>query len=72
MGLQTKVLHGSDHLNETHAVTAPIWQTSTFSADSPGHLAALGEATHPSEFYTRYGNPTHKQAEATIASLEGG
>jgi cystathionine beta-lyase/cystathionine gamma-synthase len=26
----------------------------------------------PAEFYTRYGNPTHKQAEATIAALEGG
>lgn len=29
-GLQTTVLQGSDGLNETHAFTAPIWQTSTF------------------------------------------
>ncbi len=72
MGLQTRVLHEWDQFNETHAVTAPIWQTSTFSADSPEHLAALGEAKHPSEFYTRYGNPTHMQAEATIAALENG
>jgi cystathionine beta-lyase/cystathionine gamma-synthase len=72
MGLQTRVLHESDQLNQTHAVTAPIWQTSTFSADSPAHLAALGEAMNPSEFYTRYGNPTHKQVAATIAALEGG
>jgi cystathionine beta-lyase/cystathionine gamma-synthase len=71
-GLQTKVLHVADALNETRAVTAPIWQTSTFSADSPEHLAALGEAEHPSEFYTRYGNPTHKEVETTVAALEGG
>ncbi|HEV2915086.1 MAG TPA: aminotransferase class I/II-fold pyridoxal phosphate-dependent enzyme [Pyrinomonadaceae bacterium] len=72
MGLQTRVLHESSQLNETHAVTAPIWQTSTFSADSPGHLAELGQAKHPSEFYTRYGNPTHKQVEGVLAALEGG
>ncbi len=71
-GLQTTVLHEAGRLNETHAVTAPIWQTSTFSADSPEHLAELGEAVHPGEFYTRYGNPTHQQAAATIAALEGG
>ena len=29
-GLQTTVLHGSEGLSETHAVTTPIWQTSTF------------------------------------------
>jgi cystathionine beta-lyase/cystathionine gamma-synthase len=72
MGLQTRVLHESAKHNETHAVSAPIWQTSTFIADSPAHLAALGEEMHPSEFYTRYGNPTHKQVEATVAALEGG
>jgi cystathionine beta-lyase/cystathionine gamma-synthase len=71
-GVQTRVLHEADDLNETHAVTAPIWQTSTFSADSPAHLATLGETSHPTEFYTRYGNPTHRQIEATIAALEGG
>jgi cystathionine beta-lyase/cystathionine gamma-synthase len=72
LGLQTRVLHEAGRLNETHGVTAPIWQTSTFSADSPAHLAELGEEIHPSEFYTRYGNPTHKQVEAIVASLEGG
>ena len=72
MGLQTQVLHESNRLNDTHAVTAPIWQTSTFGADSPEHIAELGEAMRPAEFYTRYGNPTHRQVEATVAALEGG
>ncbi|HXD30518.1 MAG TPA: aminotransferase class I/II-fold pyridoxal phosphate-dependent enzyme [Pyrinomonadaceae bacterium] len=71
-GLQTKVLHQADALNDTHALTPPIWQTTTFKADSPEHLAALGESTRPAEFYTRYGNPTHQQVEATVAALEGG
>jgi len=72
LGLQTTVLHGADGLNETHAVTAPIWQTSTFGADSAEHMAELGEAVRPDEFYTRYGNPTHRQVATTIAALEGG
>jgi methionine-gamma-lyase len=71
-GLQTKVLHEWEPLNQTSAVTAPIWQTSTFTANPPQQLAVLGEAIRPSEFYTRYGNPTHQQVEATIAALEGG
>jgi methionine-gamma-lyase len=59
-------------LNETHAVTPPIWQTSTFEAESPEHFIELAKAARPAEFYTRYGNPTHAQVERLISSLEGG
>ena len=69
LALQTRVLHGADHLNETNAVTAPIWQTTTFSGDSPEQLAELGTALHPTEFYTRYGNPTHQQVETVMTAL---
>ncbi len=72
LGLQTRVMHAADRLNETTAVSAPIWQTTTFSNDSPSQLAELGTSVHPTEFYTRYGNPTHKQVEAVMAALEGG
>ncbi|MCA1614363.1 MAG: aminotransferase class I/II-fold pyridoxal phosphate-dependent enzyme [Acidobacteria bacterium] len=72
IGVQTRVLHESDRLNETHAVSPPIWQTSTFGVDSPEHMAELGDSARPAEFYTRYGNPTHRQVEATVAALEGG
>src|SRR5215208_5983388 len=34
--------------------------------------AAISEEDQPAEFYTRYGNPAHKQVAATIAALEGG
>jgi methionine-gamma-lyase len=71
-GVQTKAIHASREHNATHAVSSPIWQTSTFSADSSEHFAELATATRPAEFYTRYGNPTHRQAEAALAALEGG
>jgi len=71
-GQQTKAIHISREFNSTHAVSAPIWQTSTFSADSAEHFVEIAGAVKPAEFYTRYGNPTHEQTEATIAALEGG
>ena len=57
MCLQTRVLHESNRFNGTHAVTPPIWQTSTFTANSFEHIVKLGESTRPAGFYTRYGNP---------------
>ncbi|MEP7271450.1 MAG: aminotransferase class I/II-fold pyridoxal phosphate-dependent enzyme [Acidobacteriota bacterium] len=71
-GPQTIAVHTSKHLNTTAAVSAPIWQTTTFSAETAEDFAEIAIAARPEAFYTRYGNPTHKQAEATIAALEGG
>jgi methionine-gamma-lyase len=70
--LQTRLIHEDAELNETHAVTPPIWQTSTFEADSPEHFVELAKSARPTEFYTRYGNPTHAQVERLVASAEGG
>ena len=71
-GLQTRAIHAGKGENRTHAVTPPIWQTTTFAADSSEHFAEIATAIRPAEFYTRYGNPTHKEVEATIVALEGG
>jgi methionine-gamma-lyase len=71
-GVQTRAIHAGKGENHTHAVTPPIWQTTTFSADSSEHFAEIATAVRPAEFYTRYGNPTHKEVEATIVALEGG
>ena len=71
-GVQTKATHAGKELNTTHAVSSPIWLTTTFRADSNAHFAEIASATRPAEFYTRYGNPTHKEAEAAICALEGG
>ena len=71
-GFQTRAIHAGKGENRTRAVTPPIWQTTTFSADSSEHFAEIASAVRPAEFYTRYGNPTHKEVEATIVALEGG
>ena len=71
-GAQTKSIHGSRKLNLTSAVSSPIWQTSTFLAESSEHIARLAKSVKPSEYYSRYGNPTHSQVEAVMTSLEGG
>ncbi|MET0647144.1 MAG: aminotransferase class I/II-fold pyridoxal phosphate-dependent enzyme [Pyrinomonadaceae bacterium] len=71
-GFQTRAIHAGKGENHTRAVTPPIWQTTTFSADSSEHFAEVASSVRPAEFYTRYGNPTHKEVEATIAALEGG
>ncbi|HYP52011.1 MAG TPA: aminotransferase class I/II-fold pyridoxal phosphate-dependent enzyme, partial [Pyrinomonadaceae bacterium] len=71
-GVQTKVTHAGKELNETHAVSSPIWMTTACRADTSAHFAALATEPRPAEFYTRYGNPTHKEAEAALCALEGG
>jgi methionine-gamma-lyase len=71
-GMQTKAVHAAREQHTTRAVSSPIWQTSTFRADSSEQFAEMAAAARPAEFYTRYGNPTHREAEATIAALEGG
>jgi cystathionine gamma-lyase len=71
-GVQTKVTHAGKELNTTRAVSSPIWQTTAFRADSNAHFAEIASAARPPEFYTRYGNPTHSEAEAALCALEGG
>ena len=71
-GLQTKCIHAAREFNRTSAISPPIWQTTTFLAESPEHFAGLAKSVKPSEYYSRYGNPTHEQVEAVMATLEGG
>jgi len=69
--LETLAIHADQQLNETGALAAPIYQTSTFVAHSSDEFAEMAtEPQHP-RFYARYGNPTHAQAQAVIAALEG-
>lgn len=70
--LNTKCVHASREFNTTSAITPPIWQTSTFRAESSEHFAALAKSVKPAEYYSRYGNPNHEQVEAVMAALEGG
>ena len=70
-GLQSKAVYASKPLNRTSAISPPIWQTTTFSAETAEEFAEIAVATKPEAFYTRYGNPNHAMVEATMAALEG-
>ncbi|MGA1369548.1 MAG: trans-sulfuration enzyme family protein [Blastocatellia bacterium] len=71
-GMQTRAVHASREANPSEAISPPIYQTTTFSAETAEDFAELALATRPTEFYTRYGNPNHEMVEVTLASLEGG
>jgi methionine-gamma-lyase len=70
--IQTLAIHADRKVNGTRGVTAPIWQTTTYAYESPEEFAAVAGQVNPSEFYTRFGNPTHAQVAAVVARLEGG
>ena len=71
-GLQSKSVYAAKPLNRTSAVSPPIWQTTTFSAETAEDFAEVAVATKSAEFYTRNGNPNHAMVETTLAALEGG
>jgi methionine-gamma-lyase len=70
--MQTKAVYAAKDINRTAAISPPIYQTTTFSAESAEAFAEIAVASKPSEFYTRYGNPNHEMVEVTLAQLEGG
>ncbi len=70
-GTATRVLHADRQANSSSAVSPPIYQTATFRASSARDFAERASRPRHSEFYTRYGNPNHRQVEAVVASLEG-
>jgi cystathionine beta-lyase/cystathionine gamma-synthase len=69
---QTKLIHSARTRNATHAITSPIWQSTSFEAESIADFAEISQTIQPREYYTRYGNPGHEQVEALLAEMEGG
>jgi len=72
MNSQTKLIHSARSRNSTHAIASPIWQTTSFEAESIAEFAEISQTIQPREYYTRYGNPGHEQVEALLAEMEGG
>jgi cystathionine beta-lyase/cystathionine gamma-synthase len=70
-GMQTRLIHGVDEINDTTAISPPIFQTSTFRLRTPEEGADQAEQVAPATYYTRYGSPNTKQVEAMLAELEG-
>lgn len=71
-GQQSKAVYAAKYANRTTAISPPIWQTTTFSADTAEEFVEIATAVKTPEFYTRYGNPNHEMVEATLTALEGG
>lgn len=65
-------MHAGDDLNPLSSVSPPIVQSATFELQSAAHGAELSSMVAPADLYTRWGNPTTKQAEMILADLERG
>jgi cystathionine gamma-lyase len=65
MKFATKTIHaGQPSEPETGSLIAPIFQTSTYEQDAPGHDKGFS--------YSRTNNPTRQRLEGVLAELEGG
>jgi cystathionine gamma-lyase len=64
-GFATRAIHaGQDADPATGATVVPIYATSTYTQEAPGH--------HKGYEYSRSGNPTRAALETCLAALEGG
>jgi cystathionine gamma-lyase len=64
-GFSTRAIHaGQDADPATGATVVPIYATSTYTQEAPGH--------HKGYDYSRSGNPTRTALETCLAALEGG
>jgi cystathionine beta-lyase/cystathionine gamma-synthase len=64
MEFATKTIHaGQPSEPETGSLIAPIFQTSTYEQESPGHDKGFN--------YSRTNNPTRERLETVLAELEG-
>ncbi len=77
-GLATRAVYaGEERPQPHHALTTPVFQTSTFTFTDTADLVAFMEAQARGEEtsrleYGRYGNPTVAAVERKMAALDGG
>ncbi len=71
-GFATKQIHVGKHENSAGALTAPIYQTSTFEFHSVEEGGRRFAGQEPGYIYSRLSNPTTNVAEEKVAALEGG
>ena len=71
-GGSTRAVHSGERNHQaTHAVTTPIFQTSTFWFENSAELRALQEGRDQRDEYGRYSNPTWRAVERKLCDLEG-
>ncbi|MFQ5818298.1 MAG: trans-sulfuration enzyme family protein [Terriglobia bacterium] len=69
--LETILVHGGRRASGSSAVSPPIFQTSTYRLANTRAGADFQQSVEPSEYYTRWGNPTTHVLEVQFAQLEG-
>jgi methionine-gamma-lyase len=72
LGINSALVHGGYHPDDTGAVNVPIYQTSTFAFRDAAHGAALFAGKEKGYIYNRIGNPTIAALEESVAFLENG
>ncbi|MCP4756812.1 MAG: O-acetylhomoserine aminocarboxypropyltransferase/cysteine synthase [Proteobacteria bacterium] len=71
--IETKAVHaGQTPDPSTNSRAVPIYQTASYTFDSPEHSARLFALEEPGNIYTRIMNPTSDVFEKRMAELEGG
>jgi methionine-gamma-lyase len=68
-GISSVAMHTSDEYHESSHLT-PIYATSTFVFDTADEGMERFKSIDKEKIYTRWGNPSLKAAEQTIAALE--
>ena len=71
-GFATRQIHAGKHENSAGALTAPIYQTSTFEFASVEQGGRRFAGQEDGFIYTRLSNPTVNVAEEKVAALECG
>lgn len=71
-GFATKQIHAGKHKNAAGALTAPIYQSSTFEFCSVEQGGRRFAGQEDGFIYSRLSNPTVNVAEEKVAALEGG
>lgn len=72
-GFSTKAVHAGEAREKAgHAVTTPIFQTSTYVFRDTHELVEYMKGNIDREEYGRYGNPTQQVVEQKLAALDGG
>jgi methionine-gamma-lyase len=72
-GRKTQTIHAGQYSDPTTgALSAPIYQSSTFAFTDCAQGAARFAGKEGGHIYTRMGNPTTDRLEEAIATLEGG
>ena len=69
-GISSVAMHTGNEHNDANAHLTPIYATSTFTFDTAEQGMERFASIDKERIYSRWGNPTFKAAEETIAALE--